>query len=379
MAKFPLYLHANGQWAKSIRGRKFYFGRDKAEAIERYLAEKDHLLAGRTPPTAADDEPTLLTLANMFAERSKRRVASGQMTERNMGEYFATIRRVIDLRGKTDLPGRWTPTDFEAIREMFFQPVERKSGPRKMKIGVSVERRAAASVDGDVTRVRAFLKWCSDSQLIGPPAYGQSFSKSTVREKRLAKTARGRRDFSASDIRQTLGEASVYSKPLFLLAINGAIGATDLAGFKTDQFNGGEWLDCPRQKTGVERRIWLWPETREAIQAYFQRKKPPRVDAYADRAFLTVGRDLWVRDRQSAISQAWLKSRRAAGVERGTFYDLRRTFQTVAEETLDFPAVKFCMGHAAAASDMSSTYRQVVTDERIQRVCNHVREWLFAE
>lgn len=379
MAKFPLYLHANGQWAKSIRGRKFYFGQDRDEAIERYLAEKDHLQAGRTPPTAADDEPTLLTLANMFAERSRRRVASSQMTERNMGEYFATIRRVIELRGKTDLPGRWTPADFEAIREMFFQPVKRESGPRGKKIGVAVERRAPASVDGDVTRIRAFLKWCSDSQLIGAPSYGQSFSKSTAREKRLAKTARGRRDFSASDIRRTLDEASRYAKPLFLLAINGAIGATDLAGFTRDQFDGGDWLDCPRQKTGVERRIWLWPETREAIQGYFGIKKPPQVEAYAERAFLTRSRALWVHDRQSFLSQAWLKSRRAAGVERGTFYDLRRTFQTVAEETLDFPAVKFCMGHASSASDMSSTYRQVVTDERIQRVCSHVREWLFAE
>lgn len=45
-----------------------------------------------------------------------------------------------------------------------------------------------------------------------------------------------------------------------------------------------------------------------------------------------------------AIGCGFAKYRKDAGVERGSFYDLRRTFQTVAGETRDQEAVSFVMG-----------------------------------
>ncbi len=57
------------------------------------------------------------------------------------------------------------------------------------------------------------------------------------------------------------------------------------------------------------------------------------------------------------------KLRRECGVKSGTFYDLRKTFQTVGDETLDFPAVSFCMGHVASSGDMAAKYREV-SDEK---------------
>ena len=65
-------------------------------------------------------------------------------------------------------------------------------------------------------------------------------------------------------------------------------------------------------------------------------------------------------------------------VEGRSFYDLRRTFQTVAEGARDLVAVQSIMGHAPASSDMSSIYRQRVEDDRLLAVVNHVRNWLFS-
>ena len=62
-----------------------------------------------------------------------------------------------------------------------------------------------------------------------------------------------------------------------------------------------------------------------------------------------------------------------------TFYSLRHTFQTVAEGARDLAAVQSIMGHAPAANDMSATYRERISDERLTAVTNYVRHWLFGD
>ena len=46
-ADCPLYLHkASGHWCKTIKGKRHYFGKDKAEALKRWYRECDDLKAG---------------------------------------------------------------------------------------------------------------------------------------------------------------------------------------------------------------------------------------------------------------------------------------------------------------------------------------------
>ena len=67
---FPLFLHQTGEYAKKVRGRMHYSGVDREAALAKWLKEKDHLLAGRTPPRDID-QLTLRDLANLFLNSKK--------------------------------------------------------------------------------------------------------------------------------------------------------------------------------------------------------------------------------------------------------------------------------------------------------------------
>jgi hypothetical protein len=46
--KFPLTLHSTGQYCKKIKGKMHYFGKDKRQALERYLEQAAFLHNGKT-------------------------------------------------------------------------------------------------------------------------------------------------------------------------------------------------------------------------------------------------------------------------------------------------------------------------------------------
>jgi len=160
--------------------------------------------------------------------------------------------------------------------------------------------------------------------------------------------------------------------------VQGGFGNTDLALLPInalDLENG--WLDYPRPKTGIERRIPLWPETIEAIREVLDERHEPKDKR--DASLLFIGRRGESYVAQHRVTQEYKRVAKWAGVEGRTFYDLRRTFQTIGEESGDLTAVQSIMGHAPASGDMSAVYRQRVSDERLRRVTEHVRDWLFSE
>jgi YHS domain-containing protein len=41
--KFPLTLHTTGQYCKKVKGKMYYFGSDRKEALQRYLDQATYL------------------------------------------------------------------------------------------------------------------------------------------------------------------------------------------------------------------------------------------------------------------------------------------------------------------------------------------------
>jgi integrase len=196
--------------------------------------------------------------------------------------------------------------------------------------------------------------------------------------------------FEREELLAVLAVATVNAKAMILLGVNCGMGNGDV-GFlpcKAVDLERG-WLNYPRPKTGIDRKIPLWPETIKALKAA-KAQRPAPTDpadeplffisrhrkAYADTRGYRVGSEMTITLDKAKVKDAKGKEKpvKRMGL---TFYGLRHTFQTVAEGARDLAAVQAIMGHAASGSDMSAAYRERVDDDRLQAVVDHVRGWLF--
>ncbi len=366
---FPLFPHLSGQWAKKIRGQMHYFGQwsDPKAALEKYLAEKDDLQAGREPPAnISAASPTVADLCNHFLTFKKGLLASGEIADRTFQEYFSVCRRLVTVFGKTRPITNLVGDDFQHLRER----MARDWGPVR--------------VGNEIQRVRSVFKYGYDAGLIDRPVrFGPGFKKPSAKVLRQNRAKGGLRMFEREELLATLEHATTNAKAMMLLGINAGMGNTDLAMLPTKAVNlTTGWLDHPRPKTGIPRHVPLWPETVEAISAALAERRAPKDREHSHLLFIGPRGESYIgKARGYRVHQEVARVLKWAKVERRglSFYALRHTFQTVAEGAHDMAAVQSIMGHAAAGSDMSAIYRERVDDARLVAVVNHVHEWLFGD
>jgi integrase len=391
--EFPLYAHRCGQWVKKINQKLWYFGSwsDPDGAIEKYKREIDDIRAGRDPRRMAiqgeESDCALVDLVNAFLSSKKSAVRAGRLSARMFDQYHEACGLMIKHLGRTVKVAAIGPRDFSALLASF---------PRTW--GLSM-------IAGYVGRIRAVFLFGYETDLLSVPAkFGPDFvkpSKAEHRRERAVKvTARGRLSFEAAECQTLLKETrNVQLKACILLGLNAGFGNTDCSTLTQTslQLDRG-WLDFPRPKTGIERRVPLWSETIEAIRKAILKRKAPAEPEFADRVFLTrEGRPLvWDKtiDGDGEVEgDGEGKKHRYYGVNNlsltfgrllrkcklhkagHNFYSLRRTFETVASGTKDQVAVNLIMGHED--SSMAAVYRQGIDDVRLTEVVQYVHKWLY--
>ena len=373
---FPLFPHATGRWAKKIRGKFVYFGpwSDPDAALQKYLDQRDDLHAGRTPRPTGLDGLTVRDLINQFLNSRRALVVTGEIKDRTFAEYHRTCSKVIDVLGRHRLVEDLAAQDFDALRQRLSQG------------------RGPVSLGNDIQKTKTVFKYAYDQGLIQSPVrYGTSFQKPSKKVIRLARAANGNRMFEPAELRAILAAADQPLKAMVLLAANCAFGQSDIANLPKSALNlDVGWVDFPRPKTGIPRRVPLWPETVEAVREAMDARPEPLDAADAGMVFLTPFGRRWVRPRESddeakrglpldAIGLKFLRLLKRLKLKRSrvAFYAIRHGFQTVAGESLDQVAVNAIMGHAD--SSMAAAYRERIGDDRILAVTNHVRRWLFGD
>jgi integrase len=361
---FPLFAHNNGCWAKKIRGKLHYFGAwaDPDGALANYLAEKDDLQAGRTPrpdPRAA----TVKDVANALLNARQAALDNGELSPRTWAIYKEAAEAVVTAFGKTRLVADLAPSDFAALRKA----LARKYGPHGLGTRIQC--------------VRCLFKYATETDLIDRAVrYGPDFRRPSKKTLRLHRATQGAKLFTANEIRRLIGAATVQHRAMLLLGINGGMGNQDCAVLPLSALDlDGALIDFPRPKTGLPRRVPLWPETIEAIKQALAHRPEPKDPASAGLVFITRTGQPWAKGKaENPLSDMTAKLLRKLGINgrKGLgFYTLRHTFRTVADEAKDQPACDFIMGHEAP--HMSSHYREAISDARLRAVTEHVRNWLF--
>jgi integrase len=368
---FPLSPANNGQWCKKIRGTIHYFGvwssPDAAEA--EYLRVREYLQAGRLPPTTTATGVLLKDLCNRFVNAKRAMVDSHELSIRTFHDYHAGCVEILTHFGKERLVNDCRPEDFEAFR------VKASKG------------RGPHAIGRIVTLTRMLFGFAYDNELIDKPIrFGQQFarpSKKTMRIHRAKKQGKhGLRMFEAAEIRTLMELASPALKAMILLACNGGLGNSDLASLPKSAVR-RNWLQFPRVKTGIDRRIPLWPETSKALAEAID-IRPTAKDAADDGlCFITKYGHRWVRQGPKGTSNvdkicdAFNKLLAQSNLKRDRlgFYALRHTFETIGGGCGDQVAVDAIMGHVP--DDMASLYREKIDDARLMKAVDHVHAWLF--
>jgi len=365
---FPLFKHQTGRWCKKIHGKHHYFGpvtpdgdHGAQAALGRWLDQKDDLLAGRELATKGEGT-TVANLVNHYLTHKQALVTSGELAERTFQRYHANCALVVGTLGRNRLVADLRPDDFQGLRS-------RMTG-----------QWGAVAVANEIQMTRSLFRYGYEAGLLQAPVrFGPGFKKPSAKTLRQVRAAAGPRLFAPEQVRSILEHATINMRAAVLLACNGALGNTDLALLPIAAI---DWqtgfLNYARAKTAIARRIPLWPETLDAIRNLLADRREPKDPADAGLLLIGPRGESYVgKHRGYRVTQEFGRIVEKAGIDGRTFYDLRRTFQTIGEETGDLVAVQSIMGHAPASGDMSSVYRQRVTDERLQRVTNHVRQWLF--
>jgi integrase len=375
--EFPLTAHPAGYWCKKIRGKVHYFGPwdDPQSALDKYLAERDALHAGRVP-RPNHDALTVKDSCNAFLSTKKALVDAGELTPRMWSEYKEVCDLLVSHMGKTRLVSDLDPPAFTALRNK----MAKRWGP--VRLGNAIQR------------IRSVFKHALDADLITAPVrFGPGFKRPTKKVLRLHRAERGPKLFTADEIRAFLEGALVVGehgpqlvqpdrqlKAMILLGVNCGFGMADCGKLPMSAIDLDEgWVNYPRPKTGIPRRCPLWPETVAAVREALGHRPEPKDAAHGRLVFLSPRGHSWHQETgggYAAMKFLNLLRRFEINGRKGLgFYTLRHTFRTVADESKDQPAVDFIMGHEVP--HMSTSYRERISDERLRAVADHVRQWLF--
>ncbi len=365
-AKFPLFPHATGRWAKKIRGKLKYFGKVEGDpkgtaALAKYQEQATDLHAGRTP-RAAGDGLTVRDLCNRFCSAKEDAANNGEITRRTFLDYHATAALVVGAFGADRFVDDLASDDFESLRAS----IAKRLNPN--------------SLGNEVTRVRVLFKYGFDAGIMERPVrFGASFKRPAKRILRAHRQRKGPKLFEPRQLRRMLKAAPQPVQAMILLGLNCGFGNQDCGTLPLSAIDlRRAWINYPRPKTAVERRCPLWPETVAALKLAIAKRPNNEGDETRSLAFVTSRGQAWAKETaDSPVSKEFRKLLDSLHLHRAGlgFYTLRHIFETIAGESRDQVAVDFIMGHESPG--MAATYRESISDGRLQDAVAVVRRWLF--
>jgi integrase len=358
--KFPLTLHPTGQYCKKVKGKMYYFGSDKKQALEKYLDQATYLhgcqnnLQQQKP---ISDNMTLKQLCDMYLKYQYSKLQANDLTASHHNEQIGSINKLMAFLGQD--------ININNISTLDLQNYKR----RIQKSQVSVCR-----LNLHISIMKALFHWARKNDVLAniPNIDAVSRGKIVHQEKFT---------FDPEQINKLLSVADVKMRAMIWLGLNCGFGCTDCAEIK--------WIDLdlvnarvklPRRKTGISRDLPLWPETVKSLEKIPRTDKlifyTTRGNPYIQTLFKSDGNGNRKYTTLNTITTNFSRLIKKSGLDvpKGTgFYTLRRTAATIAARSGDPFAVQRLLGHADL--QMATRYVQNVS-EQTDRVIQNSRMYV---
>ncbi|QDV43426.1 Phage integrase family protein [Stieleria neptunia] len=349
----PLTPHASGQYCARLAGKIRYFGADHDTALRKYLDAK----AGFD---SDDERLTVADVCNRYLDSQQAKVDAGTLAQRTLTDYHAMAKRFASHLGRDRKYETLRASDFASLR-------------------ASYKWEGSSTINREITMVKTMVNWAEKSGY-GRPNMGPDFVSVPKRVQRIERKKKGALMFDAEQCRAIVEKASPQLRAMILLGLNCGFGGADCSKLRQDEIDWERgWLSQIREKTGEDRDAWLWPETIEALKVAIEKRPKPKNYEDDGLVFITKYGNRWLRDdkQTNPVAQAFSKITKALGIHRPglSYYGLRRTFRTIADDARDTTAARRIMGHTPKPGDMDAVYVQRIDPARIKAVCAHVRRW----
>ncbi len=371
--KIQFGLHKpTGQYRKKHKGKTLYLGSDPKGVLSQWLAkttQHDEVLINPLAQQTTG-ELTVEQLCNQVLACKELDVDSGELTRTTFDLYVRYGKWIADFFGRKTLVCDLTPADFARFKADLAKPKATKKNGKVIKKAAG-RKLSLVGLATKMRHVRMFFNFALAEEWIDKLPWGaKTFQLPTKKAIKKARSQKRDKTASRQEILKLLEEADDTWNAMLLLAINSGSGNTDVAMIKHSDIEEGGWVEQARNKTGEYRRFKLWPETLEAIS-----KLPKHEDGLIFHS--KQGSKLIPAGTHNPITKGFSNLVRKAGVKREnlSFYSLRHTFQTVADENVDLVATQVIMGHSR--NSISDNYRGKISDARLEAVTDHVRRWLF--
>jgi len=359
--KFPLTLHNTGQYCKKIKGKIYYFGTDKKEALSRYLEQAAYLHVGKMPkPKSPGQTLSIKTLCNLYLDHQESRSIIGEIKLRHLYDQTSLLRDFVRFVGSNRVVSDISTVDLQNYRK------------KLIKTGKSPN-----TINNRIATVKAMYNWAVDNEIIDHSPRLRAVKKITPQKGEKP-------TFAIDQIQALLEIANIQMKAMIWFGLNCGFGCTDCAELKWKNIDlrSGRVL-FPRGKTGIERNLPLWPETVQVLK---------QIPKQGELVFYTRRGNPWVRairskkgdgnekyTKEDAVTKEFSKLIKKAGIktEKGVgFYTLRRTAATLTARSGDPFAVQRLLGHADLK--MATTYVQDVS-EQTDRAINNTRKLIIQD
>jgi integrase len=370
---FPLTWHPAGQWCKRVNGKLFYFGKDSDKALQRWLAERDDLTAGRKPRDRKRGSYSLEEAVNLHLLHVREQVERGEKSPRWFEDMKSNAVMVLEALGRHWAVDALSPEDFAVLRKRLTERrrvAKKASGSPKAK----PQQASHTTVTNRVIRCRTMFNWFVKAGVLDrAPEYGTAFDPPNNIARENERLERGSKDFTRQQVRALLKHSKDRPElhAAILLALNTGCQNVDIETLKRCHIDlEGGWYIQPRAKRAKPRRAKLWPRTVRALRAVIGDRELTDGDS------IFVGKSGGTWHGRNCLAKEFAAIKKLAGITktRCGFQWLRHTFITQASQGGDLVAVQLAVGHA----DRSITLRYIhnVFDPRLVAISAMVDAWL---